>query len=84
MLDDSEHQEVWAGPSWSSYAFKVRSVLIPGSQDPSKSVLLHVQVTSARLGQHLAGSCKHHLVVSWMLGPGHTSANTSVLFWPWL
>jgi hypothetical protein len=23
----SEHQEIWAGPSWSSYAFKVRSVL---------------------------------------------------------
>jgi hypothetical protein len=37
----SEHQEVWAGPPWSSYAFKVRSVRLPGSQDPSKSVLLH-------------------------------------------
>jgi hypothetical protein len=38
----SEHQEVWAGPSWSSIALKVRSLLLPGVQDPSKSVLLQV------------------------------------------
>jgi hypothetical protein len=37
----SEHQEVWAGSSWSSIAFEVRSLLLPGVQDPSKSVLLH-------------------------------------------
>jgi hypothetical protein len=37
----SEHQEVWAGPSWSSIALKVRSLLLPGFQDPCKSVLLH-------------------------------------------
>jgi hypothetical protein len=37
----SEHQEVWAGPSWSSFALKVRSLLLPGLQDPYKSVLLH-------------------------------------------
>jgi hypothetical protein len=30
----SEHQEVWAGPSWSSFALKVRSLLLPGFQDP--------------------------------------------------
>jgi hypothetical protein len=35
------HQEVWAGPSWSSFALKVRSLLLPGFQDPFKSVLLH-------------------------------------------
>jgi hypothetical protein len=40
----SEHQEVWAGPSWSSIALKVRSLLLPGVQDPSKSVLLHAGV----------------------------------------
>jgi hypothetical protein len=28
--DHSEHQEVWAGPSWSSYALQVRSLLILG------------------------------------------------------
>jgi hypothetical protein len=38
----SEHQEDWAGPSWSSIAFEVHSLLLPGVQDPSKSVLLHV------------------------------------------
>jgi hypothetical protein len=38
-----EHQEVWAGPSWSSFALKVRSLLLPGLQDPSKSVLLQLQ-----------------------------------------
>jgi hypothetical protein len=38
----SEHQEVWAGPSWSSFAWKVRSLLLPGFQNPYKSVLLHV------------------------------------------
>jgi hypothetical protein len=27
----SEHQEVWAGPSWSSYALQVRSLLYMGS-----------------------------------------------------
>jgi hypothetical protein len=32
----SEHQEVWAGPSWSSFALKVRSSLLPGLQDPYK------------------------------------------------
>jgi hypothetical protein len=37
----SEHQEIWAGPSWSSFALKVRSLLLPGFQDPYKSVLLH-------------------------------------------
>jgi hypothetical protein len=26
----SEHQEVWAGPSWSSIALRVRSLLLPG------------------------------------------------------
>jgi hypothetical protein len=36
----SEHQDVWAGPSWSSFALKVRSLLLPGFQDPYKSVLL--------------------------------------------
>jgi hypothetical protein len=35
----SEHQEVWAGPSWSSYPFRVRSVLLPGFQDPPKSAI---------------------------------------------
>jgi hypothetical protein len=34
-------QEVWAGPSWSSIALKVRSLLLPGFQDPYKFVLLH-------------------------------------------
>jgi hypothetical protein len=45
----SEYQEVWAGPSWSSYAFKVRSVLLPGSQDPFKSVLLHLVADTLQL-----------------------------------
>jgi hypothetical protein len=27
----SEHQEVWAGPSWSSYALQVRSLFYMGS-----------------------------------------------------
>jgi hypothetical protein len=52
----SEHQEVWAGPSWSSYAFKVRSVLLPGSQDPSKSVLLKICHTPERAQQLM---CRH-------------------------
>jgi hypothetical protein len=38
----SEHQEVWAGPSWYSFALKVRSLLLPGFQDPYKSVLLQM------------------------------------------
>jgi hypothetical protein len=33
----SERQEVWAGPSWSSFAFKVRSLLLPGFQNPFKT-----------------------------------------------
>jgi hypothetical protein len=35
----SQHQEVWAGPSWSSYQLQVRSLLLPGVQDPFKFVL---------------------------------------------
>jgi hypothetical protein len=35
----SEHQEVWAGPSWSSYALQVRSLLL--TWVPSKSALWH-------------------------------------------
>jgi hypothetical protein len=35
-----------AGPSWSSIAFEVRSLLLPGVQDPSKSVLLHLACAS--------------------------------------
>jgi hypothetical protein len=36
----SYNQEVWAGPSWSSFAFKVRSLLLHGFQDPPESALL--------------------------------------------
>jgi hypothetical protein len=59
-----EHQEVWAGPSWFSFALKVRSLLLPGFQGPSKSVLLHSVRTSSCdqawcwiLTQHRAHCC---------------------------
>jgi hypothetical protein len=47
----TEHQEVWAGPSWSSVALKVHSLLLLGFQDPSKSVLLQ-GVHNTRQGLH--------------------------------
>jgi hypothetical protein len=47
----SEHLEVRVGPSWSSFALKVRSLLLPGFQDPYKSVLLHKTCSST--GLHL-------------------------------
>jgi hypothetical protein len=63
----SEHKEVWAGPSWSSFALKVHSLLLPGFQNPSASGLLQehsmtvhaclccgVQETRARTQQQLA------------------------------
>jgi hypothetical protein len=40
-LPHLQRQEDWAGPSWSSIALEVSSLLLPGVQDPSKSVLLH-------------------------------------------
>jgi hypothetical protein len=57
--------EVWAGPSWSSFALKVRSLLLPGFQDPYKSVLFNRtvhRVHSAQLGVFHTNS--------WALDPG--------------
>jgi hypothetical protein len=46
----SEHQEVWAGPFWSSMmALKVRRLLLPGVQNPSKLALLHHSASSSSL-----------------------------------
>jgi hypothetical protein len=42
----SEHQEVWAGRSWSSYALQVRSLLIHGFRlNPLFDIRLTVRVT---------------------------------------
>jgi hypothetical protein len=45
-----EHQEVWAGPSWCSIALKVRSLLLPGLQHPSNSVLAQQPVMQQPAG----------------------------------
>jgi hypothetical protein len=58
----SEHQEVWAGPSWSSFALKVRSLLLPGFQDPYKSVLLQ-SYTMVQLQSPLESQWLGHILM---------------------
>jgi hypothetical protein len=51
----SGHPSFRAGPSWSSIALKVRSLLLPGFQDPYKSVLFHHYLSKSLLAALRAG-----------------------------
>jgi hypothetical protein len=67
----SEHQEVCAGPSWSSIALQVRSLLLTGVQDMSKSVLLH------RCARYRCADSAWLSLTFWMLHGGNIARFSS-------